>query len=209
MAFSINNPAKHAKLTLVGTGGAVMAVVEKDLTGSRPGAPLSLTWQPPQGDLLYMDLRVTDVAGFWKGVRLTPFSVEIPHDDVVFDTDRWDIKRSEEPKLKSTLAKIREALDKHGKLLQLKLYVAGYTDTVGGKQHNQRLSDNRARSIATWFRNQGLRIPIFYQGFGEDALKVNTPDETDEQRNRRALYLLASQRPPKGRELPRDDWKGI
>lgn len=209
MTFRISNPATRATLTLVGAGGKVMAEVDKSFHRPRPNTPLTLTWQPPNGELLYMDLKVYDLAGFWKGVRLTPFSVHIPHDDVVFDTDRWDIKAREEPKLEATLAKIEKALEEHGQLLQLKLFVAGYTDTVGSKQHNQRLSTNRARSIATWFRRKGLRIPIYYQGFGEEVLKVDTPDETDEARNRRALYLLASQRPPQGRELPRDAWTAL
>lgn len=209
MTFRISNPAKRAKLTLVGTDGVVMFVVKKEFNRAAPGSPLRLKWKKPPRDLLYMDLKVTDIAGFWKTVRMTPFSVEIPHDDVVFDTDKWNIKREEEPKLVKTIGLIRDALDKHGKLLQLKLFVAGYTDTMSSKQHNQRLSENRARSIATWFRRKGLRIPIYYQGFGEEVLAVDTPDETPEQRNRRAVYLLASQKPGKSRQLPRDRWKKL
>jgi outer membrane protein OmpA-like peptidoglycan-associated protein len=91
----------------------------------------------------------------------------------------------------------------------VKLFVAGYTDTVSDRDHNQRLSDARAKSIASWFRRKGLRIPIFYQGFGEDVLAKPTPDEKPEPANRRALYLLASQRPATGGQLPRDAWKEL
>jgi outer membrane protein OmpA-like peptidoglycan-associated protein len=209
MTFRISNPAKRARLTFVGTGGKVILSIKKEFHGAAPGTPLKLRWKKLGRDVSYIDLKVTDITGFWTAKRLTPFFTSVPHDDVVFDTDKWVIKRKEEPKLVNTLAKIREMLDKHGKALQVRLFVAGYTDTMSSRAHNQRLSENRARSIATWFRRKGLRIPIFYQGFGEDVLAVDTPDQTPEQRNRRALYLLATQKPAKSRQVPRDHWKKL
>ena len=62
--------------------------------------------------------------------------------------------------------------------------------------YNLGLSQKRALSIARRFRKMGFRYPIFYQGFGERGLKVPTPDETDEPRNRRAEYVLAAEPPP-------------
>ena len=41
-----------------------------------------------------------------------------------------------------------------------------------------------------------MRIPVAFQGFGETALRVQTPDETDEVKNRRADYILADDAPP-------------
>jgi hypothetical protein len=32
---------------------------------------------------------------------------------------------------------------------------------------------------------------VLYEGFGEEALLVSTPDETDEPKNRRAEYILS------------------
>ena len=49
--------------------------------------------------------------------------------------------------------------------------------------------------MARWFRQKGVRIPIAFEGFGETALRVQTPDETDEVRNRRADYILADDPP--------------
>ena len=78
-----------------------------------------------------------------------------------------------------------------GEVLSVKLFVLGYTDTVGNSAANQALSVRRACAIAAYFRAAGVKIPIRYAGKGEDALLVLTPDETDEVRNRRARYLLA------------------
>jgi outer membrane protein OmpA-like peptidoglycan-associated protein len=209
MTFTINNPAQRAELHVIGKNKKALLKVNKDFGGAKAGSDLTLTWNDPGGDVAYMDLKVYDVAGFWKGVRLTPFTISIPHDDVEFDFGKWAIKKSEEHKLKATMGHIKKNLEEHGTLLTLKLYVAGYTDTVGSKQSNKTLSNNRARSIAQWFRTNGLKIPIFYQGFGEDVLAKGTPDETPEPANRRALYILSSQTPSKSGQIPEDKWKEI
>jgi outer membrane protein OmpA-like peptidoglycan-associated protein len=206
LGFRINNPAKRASLDLYGKSGAKIATVERDLGGAAGGSPLTFTWDDPKQEVLYMDFKVTDVAGFWKGIRLSPFSVDIPHDEVEFESGKWDIRASEEPKLRKTLGLIKDALDKYGKLIDIRLYVAGYTDTVGSKEANRTLSQSRARAIAGWYAKSGLRIPIFYQGFGEDALAKPTPDETAEQANRRALYILSGQVPATSTSLPRGSW---
>jgi len=209
MTFQINNPAKRAELIFVGKNRKPIYTKRANFNNAKAGSDLTIKWRDPGQDVLYMDLKVYDIAEFWTGMRLTPFSISIPHDDVEFDSGKWNIKSSEESKLKATMGHIKKALDEHGTLLTLKLYVAGYTDTVGSTGANNTLSNNRARSISRWFRKKGLKIPIYYQGFGERVLAVNTPDNTDEQRNRRALYILSSQQPSKGGQTPDDKWKRV
>ena len=75
----------------------------------------------------------------------------------------------------------------------MSLYIAGHTDTVGNASDNQRLSERRAQAIAGWFAAHGLRgLPIHVRGFGEGALAVKTPDNTPQQHNRRAQYIVSS-----------------
>jgi outer membrane protein OmpA-like peptidoglycan-associated protein len=209
LSFRINNPGKVATIELYGKSGTKLATVEKSLAGTPGGTAVSMSWGAPAEELLYLDVKVTDVAGFWKGVRLTPFSVNIPHEEVEFESGKFDIRGDQEPKLKKTLSLIKDALDQHGKLIELRLYVAGYTDTVGSKDSNRILSQNRARSIAAWFSRNGIKVPIFYQGFGEDVLAKPTPDETAEQANRRALYILSSQTPASSTNLPKSSWSRL
>lgn len=209
MTFRASNPLKRAELVLLGEHGRRLDTVDEDLEAPAPGSPVTLSWDQPDGELLRMDLKVTDVANFWVGLAITPFSIEIPHEDVQFATGSAAITTTEAPKLQGTMGQIQDALAKHGTLLQLKLFVAGYTDTVGGRQSNLELSLRRARSIAGWFRKHGLKIPIYYTGFGEDGQAVKTPDDTDEPRNRRALYLLSSQKPAATSQTPRDTWRKL
>ncbi len=212
LSFTINNPAKKAQLTIVGDDGKPLKKVEKKFGAPAAGTALQISWPKLKGAILYMELRAYDVAGFWQGVRLTPVHASIPHDDVEFASGKWDIRTSEEPKLKETLKALKASLGKFTKAgvnLQVRLYVAGYTDTVGTVSANQTLSNNRARSISSWFRRNGIKIPIYYQGYGEKVLAKQTPDETSEATNRRAIYILASQTPPKSRDLPKQNWSRL
>jgi outer membrane protein OmpA-like peptidoglycan-associated protein len=200
------NPAASAELTIYGEAEQVLAVVQETYEAAVPGTNLVLAWEPLKAEIVSMQLKVTDVAGFWTGMRITPFSIEIPHDDLVFDSGKSNVRADQEPKLGVTMGFVNEALAKHQTLLELKLFVAGYTDSVGSKGSNVELSQARARSIAAWFRGHGLKIPIYYQGFGEDVLAKPTPDETEEPANRRAVYILASQQPPVSKTIPRRSW---
>lgn len=208
LSFRLTNPAASAELIMLGEHGRRLGTTSVRYSGEPPGTALRLTWDAVAGEVLAMDLKVTDIAGFWTGMRITPFHIEIPHDEVEFETGSHAIRASEEPKLQATLGLIREALAKHGTLLSLRLYVGGYTDTVGNRSANQGLSTRRAHAIAAWFRSHGLSSPILYQGFGEDVLAKPTPDETPEAANRRAIYILASQ-PPSGPSVPRGAWQGL
>jgi outer membrane protein OmpA-like peptidoglycan-associated protein len=198
MTFRITNPAKTAQLLILGAQGVLLDTVEQSFDGQAPGSELALEWDEVDGDIVRMDLKVTDVANFHVGMQVTPFSIDIPHDDVEFASGKHAIKPAEEPKLRSTLGHIHKALASHGTLLTLRLYIGGCTDTVGPKGSNQSLSERRARSIAAWFRKNGVDIPTFYKGYGEERLAVPTPDDTDEPRNRRAEYVLSSLSPPGG-----------
>ncbi len=155
-------------------------------------------WDKSGEVLELIDIKAYDTFGYWAGIQVIPFEIDIPHDDVVFDTGKWNIRPSEEPKLTACLQVLREKLAKHGRFVQPQLYVAGCTDTVGSNGDNATLSMNRARSIARWFRRHGVPIPIQFAGFGEDVLAVSTPDNTSEERNRRAIYTLSNGLPTTG-----------
>jgi len=111
------------------------------------------------------------------------------------------------PHLEETLAPIREALRTFDDI-SIELYIAGYTDTVGSKQANLELSERRAKAIAQWFRQNGIKIPVYYQGFGESVLAVPTPDETPHEQNRRAVYVLSNAK-PQSPDFPTSNWKRI
>jgi outer membrane protein OmpA-like peptidoglycan-associated protein len=209
LAFTLTGPGKRAQLVLIGKDGTSLSRIERDLKGAAAGTRISMKWKAPKSEVARLVLKAWSTAGFWKETTLEPISLRIPHQDVVFDSGRAAVKRSEEPKLKDTLVKLKKAAKMQTSGLGVRLYIAGYCDTVGDPAGNRMLSTHRARSIGLWFRRKGLKLPIFYQGFGEDVLAVKTPDETAEPGNRRALYLLATQTPADASDFPGAKWKKL
>jgi outer membrane protein OmpA-like peptidoglycan-associated protein len=208
----LSRPAAKATVKVFApTGGPPVAQAEHDLTGRQADETLVITWPPPTGgaEIGRIDLRLDDVDGFFAGVSLFPWSVYIPHEEVNFATDKAAIAPAEQPKLEASYVQIAGALAKYRDLGPIKLYVAGHTDTVGAAAYNVKLSQRRAQAIAAWFRRRGLRIPIFFEGFGEHAPLVATPDQTDEPRNRRVDYILAVEDPVLRATSFRASWKPV
>jgi outer membrane protein OmpA-like peptidoglycan-associated protein len=208
LVFKLSTDIKRAELRIFDRDDNQVGKVDKTFSASANTA-LDLEWPQPKGDISYLTLRAWNTKGFWTEMTLKPVSIMIPHADVAFKTGSTRVDKSEEPKLEATRSKLQEAIELHGKDIGVRLYVAGYCDTVGPAAHNRMLSASRARSLAVWFRNKGIRVPIFYQGFGEDVLKVKTPDETPEPANRRAVYLLSTHTPAKSDDIPKQAWKKI
>jgi outer membrane protein OmpA-like peptidoglycan-associated protein len=167
-----------------------------DLRGQPAGSRLVVSWPQLSDPVQRMELRVYDVSDSWSDFELVPFTVEIPHEDVVFETAKWDIRASEQPKLDAAYTAILDAIREHGSDIKARLYILGHTDTVGSTGDNMLLSRRRAEAIARYFLERGgISLPILAQGFGESRLAVPTADNVDEARNRRAQYILAAQAP--------------
>jgi len=141
-------------------------------------------------------------------MAVTPWIITIPHEDVEFETDKWAIRDTEAPKLDAAIKQLHKALKDTPSDFTVTCYVSGHTDTVGGKAHNRTLSTNRAMAIARYFRKKGVKIPIMYRGYGEEALSVRTADNVDEPKNRRALYMLGNQ-PPVIARVSWGGWKAV
>jgi outer membrane protein OmpA-like peptidoglycan-associated protein len=166
-------------------------------SGGPAGSPINAEWSQG-GEVIKLKIRGFDADGFWSELELVPWSYSIPHEDVVFATNSAEIGAAEEPKLAVAMTDTKGVLEKYGSDVVIKLYVGGHTDTVGDAASNEKLSMARAKSIAAWFKKAGFPGAIFYQGYGEGSLAVDTADEIDEPRNRRASYTLAARAPEAG-----------
>ena len=205
---------KSAEIEIHDADGSSIVQTNADLSGSAAGEAVRIEWDATPGAWArngQVDIKIHDAYGFWVGLRLEPFWVDIPHEEVVFETARWDVRPDEAPKLDRAVAAIAEAIAKakqRGSTLERRLYIAGYTDTVGQPADNRSLSNRRARAIAEYLRDRGVAVPIFFQGFGEAALEVQTPDNVNEARNRRARYVVANSA-PSGKDFPGRNWRRL
>ncbi|MBI3071838.1 MAG: OmpA family protein [Deltaproteobacteria bacterium] len=206
LVFTQSRPAAKTELLVwAKSGGDPVQKKEIEWKGD-PLTKLEIIWDALDGELGRLAVKTYDADGFWAGVEVEPFTVEIPHDEVEFESGSDVIRKNEAPKLEKSYALLRDALEKHKDDIEMKLFIAGYTDTVGGVDYNMGLSERRARSIARWFKKR-IRIPVYYQGFGKSVLAVVTPDQTPEPKNRRALYVLTNMPPVTSTAIPRQYWK--
>ena len=171
----------------------------EDYEHAAPGARLSVSWPDlgKQGDNFRMELKFTTDTKAWVTFQVVRFYAEVPREEVAFDSGKWEVQADQQSKLEKPLSVLKEAAAKYSALMNVSLYVAGHTDTVGKTSDNQQLSEQRARAIAEWFTKHGLRgMPIYARGFGESLPAIKTPDNVPEPRNRRAQYIVSSFAPP-------------
>jgi len=188
--------------------------------GWKANERIELKWDT-NDDVFLVKVRFDGVQGQYGEHILAPMAIEIPHTEVVFDSGKAVIKGEQASKIDEAaavamhkLAAVENAKKAVGNALEgagyvPKLFIAGYTDTVGKPGDNQKLSEGRARAIAERFHEKGVWSEIYYTGMGEKGLKVQTPDSFDEEKNRRAVYVISFQ-PPTGPWFPSAGaWKKV
>lgn len=159
-------------------------------------------------DVVLLDVTLRNESA-WAGFTYSPWFLNIPHEDVLFQTDSDVIDKDQEYKLEATLQQLHDVVDKYGSVVPVKLYIAGCTDTVGDAGHNADLSRRRALSIGRWLKAHGFSYPTYYHGFGENLLAVQTGDNVDMQINRRVLYMVGANPPPAGSGVPSVSWSSL
>lgn len=188
---------------------------EGEVEVAMEGAHAIITFEPPERTIDRVELKLHDPYGYWAALRIASYLVEIPHEDVIFESAQSAVRPAEAGKLDSAIAALEAELTRYRARLgnaaaevDVRVYVAGYTDTVGSPADNLQLSGARAEAIARYFRAHGVTHPIYHQGFGEAAPAVATGDEVDEPRNRRATYVLSNVA-PRGPAFPGARWKRL
>lgn len=200
VTVTLSRPARQIDLEVTGEDGELLANVAETFEGAPAGTPLEVRWAP-RSPARVMRLRLVghDTDGFFsEGLELSPWSLHIEHQEVVFESDQSALQKSEEAKLEAVLPEVKKLTQRYRKVVDVKLYIMGHTDTVGPDARNRKLSRARAETIARWFRKRGVDVPVLVRGFGEDMPRVSTPDDTDDIRNRRVDYVLSVNPPVEG-----------
>lgn len=105
--------------------------------------------------------------------------------NITFDTDQSAVK----PQFYSTLNSVVLVLRKYNRSL---VDVLGFTDSTGSPQHNQALSQERARSVADYLTSQGLDPRRFYvQGYGESQPVASNDTPEGRAANRRVEIQIS------------------
>jgi outer membrane protein OmpA-like peptidoglycan-associated protein len=139
--------------------------------------------------------RVEDLGGKVQALEVKESATEVRIDlaaDVLFDFDKADIL----PKAQSTL---KQAADMVREKAKGTVRLEGHTDAIGSDAHNQKLSQQRAEAVKSWFiEKEGLRTMSFAtKGYGASRpvapnKKPGGSDDPDgRQKNRRVEIVIS------------------
>jgi outer membrane protein OmpA-like peptidoglycan-associated protein len=107
--------------------------------------------------------------------------------DVLFDTGKYSLR----PLAREKLAKVAGIVSGHP---GLRLDVEGYTDSVGGDDYNQQLSEQRGGAVRDYLTREGMAAgSVTSKGFGK-AQPVATNDTAEgRQQNRRVEIVISGE----------------
>ena len=84
---------------------------------------------------------------------------------------------------KTILDGVARALEQYPRI---KVELAGHTDALGGEQYNQRLSEQRAKSVSAYLRSKGIAAErMVAVGFGEAEPVASNDTDAGREENRR------------------------
>jgi outer membrane protein OmpA-like peptidoglycan-associated protein len=107
--------------------------------------------------------------------------------DVLFDTGKYSLR----PLAREKLAKVAGIVSGHP---GLKLEVEGYTDSVGGAEYNQRLSEERGGAVRDYLMQQGMAASsVSSRGFGENQPVASNDTAKGRQQNRRVELVISGE----------------
>jgi len=119
--------------------------------------------------------------------RDTPRGLVVNMGDVLFDFGKYNLRSEAREKL----AKLTGIVLAHP---GLKLAVEGHTDSVGGDEANQKLSEQRADAVRKYLVEEGLAdASVSSQGFGKTSPVADNDTAAGRQKNRRVEIVVSGE----------------
>jgi outer membrane protein OmpA-like peptidoglycan-associated protein len=107
--------------------------------------------------------------------------------DVLFDTGKFSLR----PLAREKLAKVAGIVSGHP---GLRLDVEGYTDSVGGDDYNQRLSEQRGSAVRDYLTQSGMApASVTTEGFGKTQPVASNDTAAGRQQNRRVEIVISGE----------------
>jgi outer membrane protein OmpA-like peptidoglycan-associated protein len=167
------------KLAGVAAGALILAACQTANNPFRPaGAPFA---GPDRREVELRDSLRNSGASITRERR--GFLLDVPQ-EVMFSFDSVELRPEAREMLRSLVVNVL-------RFENMRVGVYGFTDTAGREDYNRRLSQARADSVARELERDGFEQDrIITYGFGEENLRVKTPDGVREPANRRVEIFL-------------------
>jgi outer membrane protein OmpA-like peptidoglycan-associated protein len=206
-SFSCASMNKTAKGGIIGAaggavvGGVIGKIAGNTLLGAIAGAALGGAAGAFIGR--HMDKQAEEMRRDLQGAKIERVgeAIKITFDSgLLFDVNKYDLRDAS----RENLTKLAAILNKYP---DTNILVEGHTDSTGTREINQPLSDNRAKSVATFlatFNVQSARFTV--HGYGPDQPIGDNGTLEGRQQNRRVdLAIMAND---KLKKIAQDSVKG-
>ncbi|MDP2040422.1 MAG: OmpA family protein [Algoriphagus sp.] len=136
-----------------------------------------------QAEELERELEKAEVERVGEGIKVTFDS------GLLFDINKATLN----PSSRANLDSLAKTLNKYP---DTNIIIDGHTDDTGSEKHNMKLSIERAASVETYLRNQGVSITrITTHGFGESMPKSDNTTVAGRSENRRVeIGIVANEK---------------
>ncbi len=118
---------------------------------------------------------------YFMDVPLQPIVIgkSIVLNNVFYETDSYDLRKESEAELKKVVELLRLNPGIH-------IEISGFTDNTGGAEYNQKLSENRARSVTDYIISNHIDAGrIVSKGYGETHPVASNETQEGKAQNRR------------------------
>ncbi len=121
-----------------------------------------------------------------KDIRLKKIEVgkAVVLRNIFFDTNKFELR----PESKYELERLEAILVENP---QIRMEISGHTDSDGSAQHNQKLSENRAKAVVDFLIARGVdKSRLVYAGYGQDQPIASNDTAEGKQQNRRTEFKI-------------------
>ncbi len=185
------NTSRAAKGAAIGgsAGGVIGGIIGKNSGNTAVGIILGSAIGGTAGALIgnYMDKQAAEIRKDMSNatVERVGEGILITFDSgLLFDVDSYQIKGTTRDNL-NDLAKILQKYD------DTEILIEGHTDNTGSDDHNQNLSESRAKSVSSYLTRQGvLPSRVSPVGYGESQPIADNNTNAGKQANRRVEVAI-------------------
>ena len=143
LVFKSSRPLDHVDLEAYGDDGELLWEDKVSVKKSK-GGRLEAIFQPREVTPRRLEIKAVDTVGSWQSFRVVRWYAEVPHEELLFESGKAEVATKELGKLKAAaqlvdeeIGRFRKAMGDPNAQVDLLLYVAGYTDTVGDEQEHR------------------------------------------------------------------------
>lgn len=159
------------------SGNTAIGILIGAAVGGTAGALIG-NYMDKQAAEIRKDMRNATVERVGEGILITFDS------GLLFDVDSYQIRGATRENLNQLAATLQKYDD-------TEILIEGHTDNTGTDDHNQKLSESRAKSVSSYLARQGVLISrITSIGYGESQPVEDNASASGKQANRRVEVAI-------------------